>query len=416
MRKLNIWLLTDGENLPLTPGVKKNRTWMLGEYLSQRGHNIVWWSSNFAHMHKEKICEGDLKYNISKNFDMMLLDCGTYKKNISFSRFLHHRTLGKKFYKQAIKCSAPDIIVCSHPTIDFSKNAIKVGKYFNVPVIIDIRDMWPDIFSDYFDGLFKWPVKILVALLNIKTKNAFKKANAIVSMSTDLLEWGVLKSGNGNDSNFKTGVFYLGYDESSSNIVETAIPEVEKLIGKKTIFSYLGILGESYDIQSIIDAARIIKSKGVESCHFIIAGDGPKREKIENEISSLDNITYVGWLNKPQSHYLMKNTDVSIIPNLCTAIPNKVFEALYFGKFIFFTMDGEAKKILEKNKLGLYYDKNNKSAEELSKLVIKTSENPKLLNDSKLKTRDYYDKNLKCEAIYTKYCEFIEETNNNFIN
>ncbi len=47
---VKVWLVKDGENLPIQAGSrKKMRTWMLAERLVARGHSILWWSSTFSH-------------------------------------------------------------------------------------------------------------------------------------------------------------------------------------------------------------------------------------------------------------------------------------------------------------------------------------------------------------------------------
>ncbi len=64
-KPLKIWILQDGEQLPLVNGAKPMRSWRLGEELSKRGHEVVWWSSNFSHMKKERVCEGDFDHKIN---------------------------------------------------------------------------------------------------------------------------------------------------------------------------------------------------------------------------------------------------------------------------------------------------------------------------------------------------------------
>ena len=148
-KKLTIWLIQDGEQLPLIEGAKPMRIWRLGEELARRGHEVIWWSSNFHHMLKKKVCEGDLDYKIKDNFTLKLLDCGVYKKNLSLARILHHRRFGKKLHKAMRQMPIPDRIVASHPSIESSYEGTQYGREFNVPVIVDVRDMWPDIFKDY---------------------------------------------------------------------------------------------------------------------------------------------------------------------------------------------------------------------------------------------------------------------------
>ena len=47
----------------------------------------------------------------------------------------------------------PDIIVVSLPTIEFSYEACRYGEKNNVPVIVDVRDLWPDSFKQNSRGV-----------------------------------------------------------------------------------------------------------------------------------------------------------------------------------------------------------------------------------------------------------------------
>jgi len=80
-----------------------------------------------------------------------------YKKNVSIERIINHHILAYKFSKLAELEVQPDVVLCSYPTIELSLVATKYGKRKNVPVIIDVRDLWPDNFLDmvpmWDDGL-----------------------------------------------------------------------------------------------------------------------------------------------------------------------------------------------------------------------------------------------------------------------
>ena len=49
----------------------------------------------------------------------------------------------------------PDLILSSIPTSELSLEATKLGKKNNIPVILDIRDLWPDVFLDVLPNFFR---------------------------------------------------------------------------------------------------------------------------------------------------------------------------------------------------------------------------------------------------------------------
>lgn len=399
--------MRDGETLPVVQDAKKMRTWRLAEALADRGHSVTWWTSNFFHAKKEKICEGNKFLKLRENLIVRFIDCGTYKKNISFQRIKHHFILGKKFAALAKEEKKPDIIISSHPTLEFPMEAIKYGKANNIPVIIDVRDMWPDIFIEYFPKVLRSFVRIPIFFINKNVNFCFQEAQGLVSMSEDLLKWALQKA-NVKKSN-KNKVFYLGYDESSSYEKEV-ISELKNLKEDRIIFSYLGSFVKSYEVDLIIEAAKILERDENFNGYFVLAGQGDLWNEIKQKAKNLKKVIVLGWLDKKKSSYLMDITDVSLIPNKTTAFPNKVFEALYFGKPMIFCMDGEAKTVLEKHKAGIHYDKGDINSFINS---VKEFEDSNKLKMMKTNSRKLYDTHFKAEKIYSKYCEYIERMQEN---
>ena len=43
-KKLNIWLIKEGEALPVDDKPRLMRTGSLAKYLSEQGHIVTWWS------------------------------------------------------------------------------------------------------------------------------------------------------------------------------------------------------------------------------------------------------------------------------------------------------------------------------------------------------------------------------------
>lgn len=401
-RPLNIWVLKDGETLPVIKDAKKMRTWRLSEALADRGHNVTWWSSNFYHTKKEKVFEGDKIVELRNNLTVKLLDCGSYKKNISLQRIRHHSILGKKFATLAKSENKPDIIISSLPTIEFPVEAVKYGKKNNVPVIIDVRDMWPDIILDYFPIFLRPFLRVPIIFCNIKIKSCLKNAQGIVSMTEDILNFALDKAKLKRDD--KKDIFYLGYDESCVHDVET-IKELQKLPRNKTIFSYLGSFNNSNDLDLIVEAAKILEKDEKINAHFVFAGDGDLWISIREKVKNIKNITLLGWINKKQSAYLMKLTDVCIIPSKVPAIPNKFFEALFFSNPILFCMEGESKAILETHHAGIFYKKGDVQSLIASINIFLEGEK---LQELKKNAHKLYDTQFKSHKIYTSYCEYIE--------
>ena len=56
---MNVWLIKDGENLPIQPDARRMRTWMLADELVRQGHQVTWWSSTHSHQRKQLLFDRD---------------------------------------------------------------------------------------------------------------------------------------------------------------------------------------------------------------------------------------------------------------------------------------------------------------------------------------------------------------------
>lgn len=400
---LRIWILQDGEQLPLVNGAKPMRSWRLGEELSKRGHEVIWWSSNFNHMKKEKVCEGDCDYKINDHFTLKLLEAGTYLKNISISRIKHHKKLGERYKSEARKMPKPDVIIASHPIVEFSYEGTQYGKENNVPVIVDVRDMWPDIFQDYFPKIFRPFINAATYFMRKKARYAFSSANAVISMSKDVLDWAlkVSKLKNFSDSE----VFFLSCEKIEGHSISTKkILDIKEKYANKTIISFIGTFGKTYELKTICEAAKAIKIKN-PSLLFILAGDGENFKDIEKLSRDSENILLTGWLNREECKDLMSLTDIGLVPSNQTAIPNKFVEILSAGKPMLSSGIGVIVDLISSFKVGASY-KSGDSSSLLSALdsLLKN----KLYQSMGQNCINLFDAKFNAKKIYKEYADYVE--------
>ena len=148
---MRIWLIQRSEPTPHDNDGKQRlmRTGILSNELSKRGHEVVWWTSTFDHYNRKHRFETDQELTVNSDYLIQYLKGCGYKKNVSLSRIIDNNLVAKKFKIKAKKTLyKPDIILSSIPTAELSLEAVRFGKKNNIPVVLDIRDMWPDVFFD----------------------------------------------------------------------------------------------------------------------------------------------------------------------------------------------------------------------------------------------------------------------------
>src|SRR6267378_560857 len=145
---MRVWLVTAGEPLPTDPGNQRPmRTALLADYLLDRGHTVLRWASSFDHGTKTQRVTKDASLAVRAGYTIRLLHAPEYTKNVSLARIRNHQQLAAKFRQLAPGEPTPDIIVCSLPTLELADEVVAYAVHRHVPIVVDVRDMWPDVIA-----------------------------------------------------------------------------------------------------------------------------------------------------------------------------------------------------------------------------------------------------------------------------
>jgi glycosyltransferase involved in cell wall biosynthesis len=408
---MNIWLVMSGEPLALY-GERAHRIGMLSEILDKKENQVTWWTTTFDHQKKSYFFDDNKTVNVSSNLSMKFLHSKKrYSKNISLSRVINHIQVSKEFSNQARSEEKPDIILCCFPTIDLAFEATKYGKEMSVPVIIDVRDLWPDIFLDaiptYLHPLGKFALKSLYK----KTEYIFENCTAITAVSKKYLDWTKKYSGKVIDD--KDAVFPLAYkcsEEVNVNNYSELRSYFENLgvDSDKIIIWFVGTFGKTYDLSPVIEAARVIDDSRIQ---FVFTGEGEQGNLWRRMASDLDNVIFTGWADKKGIAYLSSVASIGLMAYRKGApqgLPNKVFEYLAAGLPILSSLETETKDLLELHEVGFTY-KASDSRDFQSKLGDLVA-NPAKLEKLGKQARRSFVENYSADTVYEEMVNYLSNT------
>ena len=111
-----IWLLQDGEPLPIDANPRTMRTGDLARRLVAAGYSVVWWTSRFSHSLKRFRQDFATVHDVSPGLKIVLLDGPGYARNMSFARVRHYQSLAGHFARLAPKLSSPMLVLGSLPS------------------------------------------------------------------------------------------------------------------------------------------------------------------------------------------------------------------------------------------------------------------------------------------------------------
>lgn len=404
-----IWLISQGEILPVQPRVRKMRIGILAAELVRRGHSVVWWSSTFSHQRKNLLYDHDVEVEVQADFKLKLVHAGQYQHNISFQRYRHHRSLARKFRRLAEEMPIPHVIVSAFPTIDLAHEAVDYAVTHNVPVIIDIRDLWPDIFVEKSPRCLKGLVRTALSRTFRKTRWLLQKADCLVAVSQSYLRWGLYTSQRLETP--KDKVFYLGYDEEDTEGEEETqrIQGLRRSVQGKIVFSFIGSFGHSCELTIICDVACKMAEMGMNNIHFILAGDGEQYELISRRASLLSNMSLPGWLDGGELRSLLAFSSVGLAPYVIAVdrVPNKPFEYLSAGLPILSSLEGEMEQIIADNDVGFSYHRGDAGA--LCNHIVKLALDHTLRQRQTRNARELFVSKFRAKVIYDAYARYVED-------
>ena len=407
---MKVWLINEGENLPGDDNNPRlQRMGLLAYELSKfEGVEVVWWQSTFNHYQKKFRCHEDKTVQLKDNLKLIMLHAYGYSKNVSLRRMAHELKTARKFYKQGENEPLPDVMVSAMPTVAQAHYVVKFGRKHNIPVLVDLRDLNPDVFVSPFSGLAKQIVKLGIKPLQWMLGNALKHASGLIGTTEPYLNWGLKYAKRSRGDNDR--VFFVSYPD---NGVATGLSENSRWEKYKdydgVICSFFGQFGQLVDFETVIDAAEICKKNNVKAL-FLLCGKGELLEHYQNLVKErgLDNVVLPGWVNKTDIADIGYISDAGLMAyknndNFNMQMPNKFSEYLSLGLAILLQPTGVMEKVIADNDCGMRYQ----SAEELYEKVKALSSDKEKLECYKKNARSLFEREFSVEKVYKEYSEFI---------
>ena len=410
IRKMNVWIIFVGETLPIDEVSREWRYGMLADSLIKKGHNVVRWAPTFNHTSKKQRKSENSFVKINDNYSINLVYNVSYKKNISIRRLISYMQFSKGLRKHFLKATIqPDIIITGLPSPNVCKEVVDYANKFNIPIVVDVRDLWPDTFVRIFPNIFSFFINIYVKKMHKINEYIFNNVDSITAISKTYIDWALKYRYNNEISNFK--IFYIGYNLDDKNIkfsdFENSLIELG-IDNKCFICCFFGTIGRHFDFITLIDTAKILLELKI-NVQFVICGIGEKLSYLRDVSKELKNIIFPGWLDKKQILLLMKWSKIGLAPYLdgtLFSLPNKPFEYLAGGLIIASSLKGELAEIIDENNCGFTYDAG--SSEQLANAILDLYHDPKKLSCMSRNAIELFRTKFAGEEIYPNMVGYLE--------
>jgi len=411
---MKIWLVVPYEPLPTIDNTGRYlRYGMLSNELSKNEHNdVTLWMSDFDHVKKLHRYGYTNTQKIRDNFIVRLIFAPGYKKNVSIGRIKHNLIIANNFKREInSEKESPDIIVSCLPTLELAEQAVLFAKKNNVPIIIDVVDIWPDVYLTAFPKPLQRIFRFFLTSEYRRAKRILLNAEAITAVSNTYLSWALKCSGRLKKE--EDDVFPLGY--SSSILNNADVDEWENkfrkdfnIVSGTILVTFIGQFEKSYDLETIIFASqRFSKNKSIK---FILAGNGVKNEKLKEMSRNTDNVYFTGWLNHAAMSALLRVTSVGLAAYSNVALqslPYKPFEYMASSIPILSSLKGEFEEIIETEKIGRTYKASNVDSfcEELNWFLSNSNH----LKDMGRRAKLLFDLKYSATLVYPNMVNYMEK-------
>ena len=412
---MRFWLITVGEPLPTDgPDERLLRTGILAEMLSKAGHEVLWWTSVFDHVRKKHRAENNSIIQFSDSLRLQMLHSSGYQRNISLARLKDHREHARKFTELAPREPSPDVILCSMPTIELSRAAVEYAVTRGIPIALDIRDLWPDIFVDHAPLWARGLVRLLLQPLFRDLRWACSNATAITGITSPIVDWGLGYAGRSRsdiDRDFPFG--YVELKPTNDEIVNADNFWNERGIGANPdefVVCFFGTIGRQFDLDTVIEAARRLTG-GSRPFRFVLCGTGDRLSHYQSMAEGLSNVIFPGWVGSSEIWTLMRLSKLGLAPyhntkDFRSSLPNKSIEYLSAGLPLVSCLKGVLHDLLEDNNCGVAYTEGN--AESLVCILEQTFDNQNLLELKAQNALKLYQEKFTANRVYSDMISYLE--------
>lgn len=408
LEKINTkYILIVRQSEPLWIDDEGARLWrgsLIQKYCQSLDFNSVYLTSTFSHYGKKQRFLKTSWLDKEKKNSFLFLKTPGYKSNISMSRFIDHMVFGFKagifIIRERKKIKT---IFASHPTVDGAYVSVILGRLFGIKVIVDVRDLWPDLF---YDIVSKGPISKLLLKLALfpyalMTITTFSIARNISAPTESYLEWAKNKSLSKKEKTLIKLPF--AYPRSKRNNPTIRPKFLNDYKGYK-VCVFIGTLNENmFDFSVITSAVRKFNKKVV----FVIAGDGSGRSTLEKHFYDNKNVVFPGWLSKNELSSLMQFSDFALAPyipidNFKMHVPNKIIEYLSESLPILYSVSGEMDLLLKN--CGLRYDPSYSNKELFFENIVgKILNDNYLLKNMSINAEKIFEDEFEAEVVYKRF-------------
>lgn len=407
---MQVWIVNPWDNLTLD-GPFTGRYETLVNHLLAAGHQVEWFLSNWNHAEKRLRRFGTGRIQVNPSFTVHSIPAQPYHRNLSPARFLSHRDYAAGLVRAFQESPGrPDLMVASLPLREALARALDYAKPRNIPVVVDVQDLWPEALPLLVPSGLRFLVSPVTGLTRWLEDRTIRRASAVFAVCEAYEQRGL--EAFPDPSTVPAGFEYIGVDlDRFDAITGEYVPEDGD---RRPYLIFVGMLGAMADLELALAAAQQVKASGPLPL-LRIFGEGPELSRLQSLAREL-NLPEVIFHGRRQWEECMRALRGAVaglniylkaadkFPN--NAMGNKVFEYMAAGLPVINSVPGELGELIAKRELGWNFLAGDPAS--LARAIREAAADPEEGRRRGRAARRFAEEKADRKTSYPRYVKFLE--------
>lgn len=344
----NVWIVNHTALPPELGGL--NRHFYFSKYLTGAGYHVRLITASAIHNTDINMISPKDRRNITeKTFSGVpytFIRTAGYRGN-GGARIKDMLEFSLRFQRVCRAFERPDVIYASSPDPFAAVAAVRVAKRLRVPVIAEIRDLWPESIVAYQGHSPKSP---LIKAMYRMEKWLYRHADRLIFTMEGGADYIREKGWEGAVDLAKIRYINNGVDLSEHS-ANSRLPFCDADLEDKDTFKvmYTGSVRTAYHLEDVVDAARILQDTHPD-IRFFIWGSGDRREALMERCraNGVNSVLFKGRVDGKYIPAILSKADATLLQLYHTdspgilrfgCSPNKLFDYLASARPVIVNFD-----------------------------------------------------------------------------
>lgn len=314
--------------------------------LTKRGHKVTVLTTEPSYPNKNMYKDAKFWQDDDLERDVIRIRTRTRRySNSIFKRLQFYLEMTYKFIRTIRRLEDDyDYIIATTPAIFVGLAGLLAKRRLECPLILDVRDLWPDSLL----GVGVFTFKPVIAMARSLENKLYAESEHIII----------------NSEGFRSHITRRGIPDNRISFMPNSLTESELFgteqpvsTGEDVTVIYTGNIGLAQDLDQLIEIAQRLKH--LEYIKFKIIGYGYRRKELKARIEALGltNVELLKAENRSEATRAVREADIAFVslvqqPVFDTVLPGKIIDYMSMGKPIVGSVSGYAADVLVQAKAG----------------------------------------------------------------